>query len=108
MAKVSKKQKIGASKLLGLDTRVLADRNFLSFNNLLVGLREIMVEKGISMNELARRMKISRQAVYEKFSGKNTSMEWIRRACLALGVEIHLKYVDLKTIQHPINHDAGH
>jgi DNA-binding Xre family transcriptional regulator len=58
-----------------------------------------MVEKGIRMNELDRRMKISRQAVHEKFSGKNTSIKWIQRACLALGVEIRVAY---------INHQAGH
>ncbi len=90
------KSEISVSRLLGLDSRNAADQRFLEFKDILVGLREVMVEKGISMNELSRRMKISRQAVYEKFSGKNTSMEWIQRACLALGVGIRVKYMDQK------------
>ena len=98
MAKV-RTRKISVSKLLGLNSRDESDQRFISFKDLLVGLREVMVEKGISMNELARRMKISRQAVYEKFSGKNTSMEWIQRACLALGVGIQLRYVDQEARQ---------
>jgi DNA-binding Xre family transcriptional regulator len=93
MEKVSRK-KISISKLLGLSSKDAADQKFLSFKDLLAGLHEVMVEKGISMNELARRMKISRQAVYQKFSGKNTSMEWIQRACIALGVEIKVAYLD--------------
>lgn len=95
MEKIFKgRRKITVSKLLGLDTRNPDDRNWLQFRDLLLGLLKVMVEKGISKNELARRMKISRQAVYEKFSGKNTSMEWIQRACKALEVEIRVAYVE--------------
>lgn len=90
------RKKISVAELLGLDLSDPDDRNWLEFRHLLGGLFKVMVEKGISKNELARRMRISRQAVYEKFSGKNTSMEWIQRACKALGVEIRVAYVDKK------------
>lgn len=97
MAKFFKgKRTISLSELLGLDSNDPEDRNFLLFKDLLVGLNRVMVEKSVSMSELARRMKISRQAVYEKFSGKNTSMEWIQRACTALGVNIHVTFTEKK------------
>lgn len=97
MEKIFKgKRKISVSEFLGLDPKDPDDCNFLLFKDLLVGLNQIMLEKEISVNELARRMKISRQAVYEKFSGKNTSMEWIQRACQALGVDIQVTFVEKK------------
>ena len=97
MEKIFKgKRTISISKLLGLDPNDPDDRNFLLFKDLLVGLNLAMVNKKISMNELARRMKISRQAVYEKFSGKNTSMEWIQRACRAIGVDIRVTFIEKK------------
>ncbi|MDO8518664.1 MAG: helix-turn-helix transcriptional regulator [Deltaproteobacteria bacterium] len=89
-------RKISVAEALGLDPNDPDDRNWLQFRHLLAGLTRVMAEKGVSMKELARRMKISRQAVYEKFSGKNTSMAWIQRACDALGVEIQITYVDKK------------
>lgn len=97
MGKVLKEnRKITVSELLGLDPNEPDDGNWLQFKDLLVGLLRVMLVKGISKNELARRMKISRQAVSEKFSGKNTSMDWIHRACDALGVDIRIAYVDKK------------
>lgn len=97
MEKIFKgKRKITVSELLGLDPKDRDDQNFLRFRDLLVGLFRVMVEKGVTKNELAHRMRISRQAVYEKFTGKNTSMEWIQRACDALGVEIRVVYIDKK------------
>lgn len=90
------RRKISVAEALGLDLNDPDDRNWLRFRDFLVGLSTVMAEKNVSMKELARRMKISRQAVYEKFSGKNTSMAWIERACDALGVEIHITYVDKK------------
>jgi len=90
------KRKITVAEFLGLDLNDPEDKNWLQFRELLGGLLHIMVQKGISQNELARRMGISRQAVYEKFSGKNTSMEWIQRACRALGVEVRIAFVDKK------------
>lgn len=90
------KRKITISEALGLDPNDPDDQNFLLFNDILTGLRKAMIDKEISMNELARRMQISRQAVYEKFSGKNTSMEWIQRACTALGVNIHVTFTEKK------------
>lgn len=96
MAKVSKKHRtISIAKLLGLEpTSDREDVNFLLFKDFLVGLNQVMMEKGVGMTELARRMNISRQAVYEKFSGKNTSMVWIQRACQALGVEAHIFFTE--------------
>lgn len=97
MEKIFKrKRKISVADALGLDLNDPDDRNWLQFRDLLTGLLDVMIQKGISKNELAHRMKISRQAVYEKFSGKNTSMEWIHRACKAVGVEIRITYVDKK------------
>lgn len=89
-------RRVSVTEALGLDLNNLEDRNWLQFRDLLIGLLRTMAEKGISKNELARRMKISRQAVYEKFSGKNTSMDWIQRACNALGIEIRVTYLDKK------------
>ncbi len=95
MEKISKEpRKISVVDLLGLDANDPEDQNFIRFKDILVGLGAVMTEKGVSMNELARRMNISRQAVYEKFSGKNTSMKWILRACDALKVDICVAFVD--------------
>ncbi len=97
MEKIFKgKRKITVTELLGLDPNDPEDRNFLKFQDLLGGLFRVMTEKKINKNELARRMNISRQAVYEKFTGKNTSMEWIQRACDALGVELRITFIDKK------------
>lgn len=88
------KREIGVSELLGLDQNDSDDQNFLRFQDLLGGLLAIMIRKKISQGQLAKRMKISRQAVSEKFSGRNTSMEWIQRACDVLGIEIKVTYMD--------------
>ena len=90
------KRKISVSELLGLDENDPDDLNYLRFQDLLVGLLGVMIRKRITRSQLAKRMGISRQAVAEKFSGKNTSMEWIQRACKALGVEIRITYIDKK------------
>lgn len=97
MEKIHKrKRSIPVAAALGLDANDPEDRAWVQFRDLLVGLLKVMVKKGITKNELARRMHISRQAVYEKFLGKNTSMQWIQKACKAIGVEIRIVYVDRK------------
>jgi len=94
MAKLPKKPKmISVSKLLELDPKSKTDQSFLQFQDVILGIQNIMVQENISKNELARRMGISRQAVYDKFAGRNMTMKWIERACDALGVEMRIAFV---------------
>ena len=79
-----------------MDDRDLADQAFLAFQDFIVGLEVIMVKKEISKNELARRMKISRQAVYDKFAGRNLTMDWIKRACTAVHVDLQIRFTEKK------------
>lgn len=90
------KKRISVSDFLGLDEHDPDDQNFLKFQHYLGGLFGVMIKKKISQAQLAKRMGISRQAVSDKFSGKNTSIEWIQRACDALGVELRITFVDKK------------
>lgn len=97
MVKVfSTKRKITVDTLLGLDPDDVRVKNWLAFRDLIVGLQKAMIEKKISKNELARRLGVSRQAIYDKFSGRNVSMKWIQKACDALGVTIRFAIVDKK------------
>jgi DNA-binding Xre family transcriptional regulator len=97
MEKIFKnKSRISVSEFLGLDENDPDDQNFLRFQHHLGGLLRVMIKKRISQAQLAKRMGISRQAVSDKFSGKNTSIEWIERACDALGVELRMTFVDKK------------
>lgn len=90
------KRRIDVSDFLGLDRRDPEDRNFMWFQHHLGGLLRAMLKKGVSQNQLAKRMGISRQAVSDKFSGKNTSIEWIERACQALGLEMRISFIERK------------
>lgn len=98
MVKISKRKtkKISTASPLGLDPHDPDDKAFIQFKDFIVALHTVMIRKEISKNELARRMKISRQAVYDKFSGRNLTMDWIQRACRALGVELQIRFVDKK------------
>jgi DNA-binding Xre family transcriptional regulator len=91
-----RKKKMSVSKLLGLNDSNPADQNFLAFQDILIGIHSVMIQKGISKNELARRLKVSRQAIYDKFTGRNLTMKWILKACNALGVTIRVSIVDKK------------
>lgn len=97
MDKISKaKKRISVTELLGLDPNNPDDQNYLAFKDFMVGLTRAMIERNISKNELARRLKVSRQAVYDKFTGRNLTMKWIQRACDAIGVELRVAFVDKK------------
>lgn len=90
------KRKITVSEFLGLDEKDPEDQNFLRFQYYLGDLLRIMIKKGITQSQLAKRMGISRQAIADKFSGRNTSIAWIDRACKALGLEIKIQFLDKK------------
>lgn len=98
MGKVQKRnQKIKIIDLLGLDSNDLDDQSFLAFYDLLAGLQATLIRKGISKNELAGRLKVSRQAIYDKFSGRNVTLGWIQKACDAIGVLIRVAIIDKKS-----------
>lgn len=90
------KKRISIPELLGVDPNDPDVKNFIAFKDFIVGLTRAMIERHISKNELARRLKVSRQAVYDKFTGRNLTMKWIQRACNAIGVELHVAFVDKK------------
>lgn len=95
MGRILKKTKrIKVSDLLGLDPKDKDDQAFLALKDFIIGLEAVMVKKQISKNELARRMKISRQAVYDKFAGRNLTMDWIMRACNALQVDLQIRFIE--------------
>ena len=47
-----------------------------------------MMKRGVSGNRLAQLMGVSRQAIYDRFSGKNTSLEWIIKVAELLGMKV--------------------
>ena len=77
-------RKISTAKALGLDTKDPSDKNYLRYESLLLGLRKIMRRRGVSGNKLAKMMGISRQAIYDRFAGRNTTLEWISRVAEVL------------------------
>ena len=93
------KRKISVSEALGLAPHDPDDQAFLAFKDFIVGLEAYMIKNAISKNELARKMKISRQAVYDKFRGRNLTRDWISRACDAVGVSLQIRFVP--THPHP-------
>lgn len=94
MEKIFAKRTITISELLGLDENDKDDRNYLLFFDTLVALDGAMIKKDISKNELARRLGVSRQAIYDKFSGRNVTMGWVKKACDAIGVELRFLIID--------------
>lgn len=89
-------KKISLKKILDLDENDPDDQNYLIYHEVILNLEALLIRKGMKKSELARRMGISKQAVYEKFGGKNTSLEWIQRACDAIGVQMKVTFVDKK------------
>jgi len=81
--------------LLGLDARCSDDKDYLLLRETLLDLRKIMIKKNISKSELARRLGVSRQAVYEKFTGKNTTLEWIQKVSASLGVRVKISFYNI-------------
>lgn len=104
MGNILKKAKgrITPAEALGLNPDDPEDQAFLAFKDFIVGLEVFMIQHHISKNELARKMKISRQAVYDKFRGRNLTRDWITRACNAVGVTLQIRFVPTKS--HP-EHD---
>lgn len=92
-------RKISTAEALGLDRQDSSDRAFLRYERLLLSLRKIMRRQGTSVNLLAEKLGVTRQAIYDRFSGRNTSLEWIVRVAEALGVDIKVTLVE-----HPIKH----
>ncbi len=85
--------KISTAEALGLDPRDPSDRFYLRYENLLLDLRKIMRKRGISGDQLAKLMGVSRQEVYDRFSGKGTTLEWICWVSEALGLQFKVKIV---------------
>lgn len=99
MEKLSQRvRKISTAKVLGLDPKDPADGNFLRYEKLLLDLRKIMRRRGVSGNKLAKMMGVSRQAVYDRFAGRNTTLEWIARAAEALGVGLEIGFVEHRKV----------
>lgn len=97
MVKLPKNIKtINTYELLGLDPNNSDDRAYVEFGDLMAAFDIIMLQKKISMSELARRLKISRQAVYDKFTGRNLTIGWIKKACKAIGVTLIFKFIESK------------
>lgn len=98
MGKFLKKAKktISVADALGLDPSDKEDQAYLQFHEFITGLEVVMVRNNISKGELARRLKVSRQAVYDKFSGRNLTMNWIKRACDAVHVNLQIRFVEKK------------
>lgn len=95
-------KKISTADLLGLDLKNPSDRNYLRYERLLLELHKIMLRRGISGNQLAKRMGVSRQAIYDRFAGHNTTLEWIVRAAEALGVSMQVTFSDKPPKQHAV------
>lgn len=93
MERVSQRKKISTAKALGLDLEKAEDRAFLRYEKLLLGLRTEMRRQGMSGNQLAKRMGVTRQAIYDRFAGKNTSLEWISRVSECLGMQLKITLV---------------
>lgn len=92
--------KISTAKALGLDLRNPADKNYLRYENLLLELRKIMRRRGVSGNKLAKMMGVTRQAVYDRFAGRNTTLEWIARVAETLGVRLKVIFVEPAASRH--------
>ncbi len=94
MEKLPKRaRKISTAEALGLDPRNPSDRFYIRYESLLLDLRKIMRKRGISGNQLAKLMGVSRQAIYDRFAGKNTTLEWISRVSEILGLQLKVKIV---------------
>lgn len=79
-----------------LDPNDSVDRAYVEFDDIMTAFHVSMLQKKISMSELARRLKISRQAVYDKFTGRNLTIGWIKKACKAIGVTLIFKFIESK------------
>ena len=93
-------RKISTAKALGLDTKDPSDKNYLRYENLLLGLRKIMRRRGVSGNKLAKMMGISRQAIYDRFAGRNTTLEWISRVAEVLGISLKVSFIESSPRRH--------
>ena len=95
MERLSKRaRKITTAEALGLDPQNATDRNYLRYEGLLLDLRKIMRKRGITGNQLAKLMGVTRQAIYDRFSGRNTTLEWICRVAETLGLQLKIKIVE--------------
>ena len=102
MEKLPKRtRKISTAKALGLDFKDPSDRNYLRYENLLLGLRKIMRRRGVNGNKLAKMMGVSRQAIYDRFAGRNTTLEWVSRVAEVLGISLKVSFIDPSSHRRP-------
>nr|DAG03510.1 MAG TPA: Helix-turn-helix XRE-family like protein [Siphoviridae sp. ctVOP12] len=66
-------------------------------------IREVMEEQGITQAELARKIGISRQGIWDTLDRKNPNFATIRTIFNALGLEIAVKRMDGKPLDFDMN-----
>lgn len=81
---------ISLAKFLEYDLKNPDDAMEFQKIKLLYQLHEFMLKQNVSKAELARKLKISRQAVTNKFLGETLTIDWLIRSFAALGIKINL------------------
>ncbi|QQR80855.1 MAG: helix-turn-helix transcriptional regulator [Deltaproteobacteria bacterium] len=91
---LKKRKKIPLNQLLGVEEGDKLLEGYLSWRDTLDQVRRVMIKKGVTKAELARKMGVSRQAIHDRFIGKNTTFEWIERMCDALGLVVRFTVME--------------
>lgn len=91
-----KRKKIPLNQFLGVEKQDPLLEGYLSWRSTLDQVRRLMIKKGVTKAELARKMGVSRQAIHDRFIGKNTTFEWIERMCDALGLAVYFTVIEKK------------
>lgn len=66
-------------------------------------IREVMEEQGVTQTEIAKKIGISRQGIWDTLSRKNPNFATIRTIFNALGLEIAVKRKDGKDLDFDVN-----
>ena len=66
-------------------------------------IREVMEEKGVSQVSIARKLGISRQAIFDTLKRKNPNFATVRDIFNALGLEIGDKRKDGQDLEFDVN-----
>lgn len=78
-------KKISIEELFELDLNNPDDMLIFITERLLDELHRIMMAKGITRSDLAKKMGVSKQAISKSLTRKNVSIPWIIKAILVLG-----------------------
>lgn len=66
-------------------------------------IREVLEEKGISQSSIAKKLGISRQAIFSTLSRKNPNFATVREIFNALGLEVAVKRKDGCDLDFDVN-----